>query len=906
MRLISATVKNYRVHRELRVEFDPARTLIGGPNESGKSTLVEAIHRALFLKAKGSTEYHRTMVSHHGGVPEVDLVFAVGRREYRVRKRFGLSGTTTLVPPDAATLSGEAAENELSRLLSVEAGASGKTAVAHWSHVWVWQGQSGEDPCLHANQQQASLLRRLQESGGAAVLQSELDARVAAAFAARRAELWIQTGKSARTGSALDRAEREVETAQLAYQEARDRQVRLEQASRQFDEASRQVTELKTALDRLDQEKRQTQRVLLAIAELKREEQRLADERRRREEHRVQLQGTEAKIAHVRAVLAERGRLIEPRQQTQRELAWRVAGVRQHLDAVEREIDAALRRSRKARGDAQLHQLWVRRFELTERRTQLEELLRAAEGQRQLQRELRAQLSDLPPVDRARLRDLQTRSRELASAEAALQGMSATIEVVTADQPVTIGREIAAAGLRRIISEDTEIVVGDGTRLRVSPGGGSGLLEARRRAAVLREELRAALQQLGLGSVEQAEEALRARESIELRLAPVEAALRTSSATPDPQDALARTVEDLGRLSAQLEQILADRRNGDASGAPVSAPTTLEQARQAVPAAESAVSLAEAEEKRHLLRREVLQKELAAAEGERTRQAESLAQDERALLDARAQLNFWLESAGDDSSRQDRLQKAETENREAEAAWKEAGRKLAELFPDQVQSDHDRLTRAWEQTSRLRSETELQQARAQTLLQSDGGMDPEAELALAAERLARAQERMTIARRQAEAVRRIDELFVAEQRSLSDQFTRPLADRISGYLECLFGAGARVAVTHDARAFREFTVTRTGGSGGTFPFDGLSGGTREQVAAAVRLAIAEVLAAEHDGCLPVIFDDAFAYADSERLRTLQRMLDRAAARGLQVILLTCTPLEYAGLGAQAHVLPRAG
>ena len=35
--------------------------------------------------------------------------------------------------------------------------------------------------------------------------------------------------------------------------------------------------------------------------------------------------------------------------------------------------------------------------------------------------------------------------------------------------------------------------------------------------------------------------------------------------------------------------------------------------------------------------------------------------------------------------------------------------------------------------------------------------------------------------------------LVIEQRQLADQFTRPLADRISTYLQCIFGAGARAA-----------------------------------------------------------------------------------------------------------------
>lgn len=40
---------------------------------------------------------------------------------------------------------------------------------------------------------------------------------------------------------------------------------------------------------------------------------------------------------------------------------------------------------------------------------------------------------------------------------------------------------------------------------------------------------------------------------------------------------------------------------------------------------------------------------------------------------------------------------------------------------------------------------------------------------------------------------------------------------------------------------------------------------------------------------PILFDDAFAYTDPNRIRSLHRMLDLATVRGLQVIILTCTP-----------------
>lgn len=103
--------------------------------------------------------------------------------------------------------------------------------------------------------------------------------------------------------------------------------------------------------------------------------------------------------------------------------------------------------------------------------------------------------------------------------------------------------------------------------------------------------------------------------------------------------------------------------------------------------------------------------------------------------------------------------------------------------------------------------------------------------------------------------------------------------------------------------FLGFQVARLGHEVAACQFDQLSGGTRERLAAAFRLAMAVILAEDHDGCLPVVFDDAFAYSDPERVQMLQRMLGLAANRGLQIIVLTCSPVGYAALGAKKITLP---
>jgi len=168
MRLISATLRNYRIHREVTAEFDPARTLIGGANETGKSTFIEGVHRGLFLKSTVTGAARESMVSSRfPGHPEVELRFQARGAEYQVAKRFaGASGSTRLVEVGGATWHGEDAESRLAQLLGVAEVGGGRGILVRvseqWAHLWVWQGMSGDDPSQHAEAPKANLLAQLQ------------------------------------------------------------------------------------------------------------------------------------------------------------------------------------------------------------------------------------------------------------------------------------------------------------------------------------------------------------------------------------------------------------------------------------------------------------------------------------------------------------------------------------------------------------------------------------------------------------------------------------------------------------------------------------------------------------------------------------------------------------------------
>lgn len=151
--------------------------------------------------------------------------------------------------------------------------------------------------------------------------------------------------------------------------------------------------------------------------------------------------------------------------------------------------------------------------------------------------------------------------------------------------------------------------------------------------------------------------------------------------------------------------------------------------------------------------------------------------------------------------------------------------------------------------------------------------------------------------RRTDAQKLLAQLFAEARSDLSARYSLPLARSIERFLLPLLPDGPRCQLDYDQAS--GFTGLQLRRFGEYYPFSQLSGGMREQLAAALRLAMADVLKSGHDGCLPLIFDDAFTNSDLERLDGLKGMLQAAVRGGLQVILLTCQPERYGDLEATA-------
>ncbi len=908
MRLNSVIVRNYRIHRDTRVEFAPGITLIQGPNESGKSTLVEALHRVLFLRARAGGDVLATMASVWGTHPEIELACSVAGVACGIRKVFkGARGQTTLSLAGEPTLTGDAAEERLAALLHVAAPIEGRGAAGllgrRWAHLWVWQGSSGADPASSIAEQHDTLLRRLQRQGGAAVMQSALDARVVADLRQRRDAIFAAGGRY-RVGSEVARAQdvagaaaADVQAAQqtlLDLQDACDRHAR---AARTITEKEQAQREGEAALRAAEAKLKQAEQIAQRLTPLRQRLAELGHEKQQLQKIGQDLASARDTLASLQKTATAQGGAVTAERDEQRAAQAAAESAETEWQGARALLETA-GQARNALGE---HVAALQKRDELARRQTVQATVRAKRAKLDA---LQRKLAGMPAVTDKDVKTLRKLDQALATARATLEAQGAGIELLASTEPVLVNGEPLAVGTARVMTDDAEIAVGTQTRLRIRPGGSTSLAEARQTAVSARAALDGKLRELALDTLDAAVAASEMRKAL---------ATQAETLTEQLTELGEETIDALV-LQAEAAAAEAVRKaEFAAAAAQLLVPADADAAQTAKTTADEQVRAAEQAEKRTA-------RAYDTARGRRDRQAAKLADVEKAVAtlnlqmqQQEARITALLETHGTDAEREARSRVLVPAARAAEDALRAAENDLAALQPDLLREDMERLQAAVARAGAAIGTAQQEQAAARERLRLRGTSDPHAELALAKVRQERADTRFRELELQARAVQRLVDLADAAQRDMAEQFTRPLTDAVQGYLECIFGPGATIRIGWDPAAgeFSGLQVVRDRAGLGTFAFADLSGGAREQVGIAMRLAMAQVLAAEHDGCLPVVLDDAFVNSDPERVAVLQRMLYRAAANGLQIIVLTCNPAHYRTLGAsevalRPPVLPAPG
>ncbi len=884
MQLLDLTVRRVRRHRELQLAFAAGLTLIGGANESGKSTLVEALHKGLFLKATATGRGVEELRSRlHPGLPEVEIGFAAAGQQWRLRKRFaGSSGTCQLSHGGGLNLSGGAAEDQLAQLLGVEGAVEGRRIAQlplRWAHLWVRQGEAGgnllEGPA--EGYDLARLLEQLQQGEGAdAALESPLDRRVIDNLQRQLDLQFTATGK-VRAGSPLAEANQRLQRAQQ----------QLEGALAMRDQLEGSLTALQQIEERLEHLE---QRQAPALEQLRLQNNQL-------QLQRAQLQPLEQRLELLRQARLEGQRLAQQRsqqgaeqQRLQQQLSTEQQQLAQALQQIERltarlqQLEQQLGQINRQRQLAQLlldqHQLERDRALRQQHQRDFEQLQQQAEG-------IKAQLAALPTIGIGELSELRQLQLELAQAEARRQASATRVELLAADLPVQLDDSPLAVGQASELVRSSELRVGSGVRLRISPGGGEAPQQAEARRQNAQAALSQRLEQLGVGQLEQAEAAAGQRQGLEAELQRLRQAAgaipwarlqQEQGEQQQRQQSLSKALAPYGQLQRQLEQRgeLPNEREG------------LEQWRSSLEQ-----QAAGAEHQQQQVQGELQQARQSHANLDQQlrshdQQLQHLAGSLAGLEQQRAAL---VQRHGDETVLEEEIRKLEQQCQERRGALAELEQQrsaaLASLAPGSSALDPDLRLR---QLQAEQGDLLTQRGQEQQRIFSLSAQDPAAAVEQAQAELEDAEADQRRQHLQAQAIRLLLEHFDRERRNLSRRYSAPLGQAVGRYLASLRRSGYEAALEFDpGQGFGNLQL-RQGSEG--FRFEELSGGMREQLNAALRLAIAEVLQPAYDGCLPLLFDDAFTNSDPDRQEGLRRMLQRGLAQGLQIVLLSCTPDLY--------------
>ena len=892
MRLLHASLRQVRLHQHLELRFDPHFTLLGGANEAGKSTVVEALHKVLFLRASATGRAVDELRSRlHSGLPEIAVGFEAAGARWELRKRFsGASGTCQLGSDGGVALQGAAAEEQLARLLGVEGPIEGRRhgqLPQRWGHLWVRQGESGSN--LLAGPGEAydlkSLVQQLQQRGAAAALESPLDRLVGEQLQARLDLQFTATGK-VKAGSPLAEARQRCQEAQAALEQAQGHRAELESAMEQLQRIGARLQ----AIDSAERPR------------LRRASQ-LAGQLRLRQ---AQIGPLQQQFAQLELALAEQQALqqqglnLEAQQQAwQQQLASQLeeqathqAGCRAgelallELDGQQRELAGRLELAQQLLDLASLEE---EARQLNAHQQQFEQLQRDAQLCKQ-------RLLELAPIDQETVRALRQAEQQLAQAQARSQAMATAVALLDADQVVSVGGQPLLPGETLQLSRAAELSIGSGVRLRISPGGGKANLEAAEALEARAQSLLNLQQQAGVGSSEAAEQIAGQRQELERELARLRQA---AGAIP-----WSRLSEQIGALEPRRERLLRHLERHRQLRQAIAQEEGLPDQREGL---ENWLDALRHQSSQAGLRRQQLEAGLQARRQQLADRIAELGQLERQLAELGG-------SQAPLKQRQLALEKlhgtqaalaAELEHRSQELQIQagelgELKSSLGELLPEASaanQPDHgkENWVDNWieELIQQLDAEKDgLLTSRGQNeqLCLSLSVEDPAAAVEQCLARLESAQGEREAIERQTLALQILQSLFHRARQEFSQRYREPLEEAIGPYLEDLGSRDQQVRLDFDPkRGFGDFELQQ---GIQRYGFEQLSGGMREQLATALRLALAEVLLPGYDGCLPLIFDDAFTNSDPRRLGGLHRMLGRGLAKGTQIILLSCNPADY--------------
>lgn len=882
MKLHSIRLRNYRGITDASVEFAAGVTVIEGPNEVGKSSIAQAITHLRDDKSSSKKQSIKDIQPVGTDVgPEVELHLTTGDYELRYRKRWLRQHTTelTILRPRPEQLAGDPAHDRFLAILAETVDVDLLVALD------VAQGESLEQASLA---QIKALHSALSESGAEMGDHDEFLERIEDEYARHFTKSGRPTGDYRDALAALPEAEadhREMLERSRGMDELVDHHARalarLESVRTQLETARGDLEAAEAAAVEVAELKKGLDEAEARAAAVGRDLQIARETLARREKLVADLAASETAAATARAT-------VETLEPNLRELEDALQSAQADLDEAQERFDNSREEEKRVS-----RQLAAARAQA--QRTALRERLEGIRVHEEKRARAKAAMSS-NPVAQADVERLGTLDAELRIAENARTAAAAQVSITRlGESPVLVDDVEIDRGAAddRAVTRALRIAIEGVADITVRPGTSPRELDAAVEKA--KRALDFEFARLEVESLAQARERARERAEAEAIVSEAESMLTVLLGSDRS--------EDLEAALAKAEQVVRECDVGNGSdgvsgGAADTRPTIGESPVPSI------------EELDALLARAATSSEDLRAEVDRAR---NVLEQKRTTCDrARVDLVRAQTTAEEAEAQCERLRVTVADAREAEsddaltAAVEALGQRsttvddeVAEARAAYDAADPESLAMQLENARQLvvskerqREEDRQKVDQLAALIDDRAGEGIYEKLATAEQRLDHARSTLNRLERRAKAIDLLRTTVLERKNEAQRKYVAPFRDQIERLGRLVFGPGFAVEVSEDLEI-----VSRTMGER-TVPFESLSGGTKEQLSLIGRLAVATLVDA--DSGAPVIIDDGCGFADEERLKALGVVLNEVGRRA-QVILLTCQPNRFAGIGGAKSV-----
>lgn len=886
MKLRSLAVNQFRKFTEpTRLDgIGDGLNLVIGPNEMGKSTLLAALRAVLFERHSSKARAIIELQNDRGGnAPVVEAQFDLDGAAYTVAKRFIKQPYARLECPDGVTLEGDGAEAKLRDLLGFSASGprgADDESVGMWGVLWVRQGLSFGAPEI-SNAARASLSGVLESEVGEVL--GGRRGRELPQLIEQQIEEWLTRAQRRPRGEYKEALE-ERDGLANELEDLRGKRSELANTLELLEAAQERAQQIESGA----QDEQDREALAVARVDLQREielEAKIGEERARLDSSERARDGAVGALSEreaLRARLADTAAALARDQESLAELEERDRAELAQLEAL------SIRRRAAAEDEERAQAAVARRRDILALISDAREIERLEAGQTaaldaeqrlsEARRQIEAMSVNADLVERIR-REERRFDRANAQLDAAATRITFDIPAERAEGVEVNGAPLTNSPNPTEAVEPVAIVIPERGRIVVHPNieNRSELLDERASAET---SYRAALAEVGVDSLAQAEADLRRREQLERETALTRQAL--AGHAPDGVSALT------DQLAVRRERLETEMASLEINELPQleQAEADADRAREELAEALEAARMArEAYDERDLsLNDQRLQlSDLRAVVRQRSERVDQLREE---LDRARSELT------DEDLSAAVAAREAAVAAQEQALAALTAGR--SEAARELIDSRIARLERSIEARREERSELQAQIAGLQQRLDVQEAAGIDEQIAAAERKQEQAAARVDRFERQL-AVRELAlrALREAEQEA-RERYLAPVVHKVRPYLQMLFPQAE--PTMDDALQFS--AISREVGYEESF--ERLSVGTQEQLAVLIRLAFADLLA-EQGRPAAVILDDALVFSDDQRMQTMFDILNLAAQR-VQIIVFTCRAQLFEGLGAQRLTL----